>query len=349
MPVSENKRMQTGSGQPIFIVGTPRSGTTLAARILGRHPRLFMPGETHYLDDVYSRRQELGSLESRQGRMAVAQRLYTIYTRYYELPDQQRIERMFPDVSDLVKAIDDCRSHGAVLDRFMSLQMQVEGKLRWGNNAPRELFSIREIREFFPDAKLVVCVRDIRAFLYSYQGKWKATGAEYVERMKKLYHPVVTSYLWKSSMRQLSVLEQLVPPTDRIIVRYEDLVTEPEATVRSICATIGEEFEPGMLEVEGHNSSSATDAGGIFASSVDRWKAELSPEEIAISQNIAGSLLGKLGYGEIPAHADRTKLLGLWMSTPFALWRALYASKDTRGPLLPYLFRRVGALLGFKR
>ena len=92
-------------------------------------------------------------------------------------------------------------------------------------------------------------------------------------------------------MQQLTLLEDLVPPADRIIVRYEDLVSNPEDTVSKICAMIGEEFEPDMLVVEGHNSSTATDTRGIFSSSVDLWKTELSPEEIVISQNIAGSLL----------------------------------------------------------
>ena len=39
---------------PVFIIGTPRSGTTLTAKILGRHSNIFMPGETHFFDDVYS-------------------------------------------------------------------------------------------------------------------------------------------------------------------------------------------------------------------------------------------------------------------------------------------------------
>jgi len=338
--------------QPIFIVGTPRSGTTLMARILGRHSRLFMPGETHYFDDVFSRAAQLGDPGDGMVRLEIARRLHNIYDRYYEQPDQRRISRLYPVVQDLAAALDGCTSYGMILDRFMSLQMQAEGKSRWGNNAPRDLFSVKEIREFFPDARLVVCVRDIRAFLYSYKGKWKVTsgaGEQQVIRLRKLYHPVVSSYLWKSSMHQLSILDDLVPPADRIIVRYEDLVSDPEGTVRKICATIEEDYEPDMLVVDGHNSSTATETRGIFVSSVDLWKSELSREEIAISQNIAGSLLSRLGYDEFPVHASRMKLLGLWLSAPFALLRALHANRGTRGPLIPYLFKRIGALLGVSR
>jgi len=337
------------SSHPVFIVGTPRSGTTLTAKILGRHSRLFMPGETHFFDDVYSRAAQLGAPGDSAVRLEIANRLHTIYHRYYEQEDQRRISKLYPSAENLAAALDGCADYGEILGRFMGLQMQAEGKSRWGNNAPRDLFRVREIREYFPDAKLVVCVRDIRAFLYSYKGKWKIAGDEHVERLKKLYHPVVTSFLWKSSMQQLTLLEDLVPPADRIVVRYEDLVSRPEDTVCRICAMIGEEFEPDMLMVEGHNSSSATDTPGIFATSIDRWKSELSQEEIAISQNIGGSLQLRLGYDEVTVHAGRAALLGLWMSTPFALWRALNANKETRGPLLPYLFKRIGTLLGLSR
>ena len=344
--------IDVNSDRPIFVVGTPRSGTTLAARLLGRHSRIFMPGETHFFDDVYSRAGRLGDLQDSAGRLEISRRLHSIYDRFYEPDDQRRIIRLFPEVQDLAQALDDCTSYAMVLDRFMTLQMQSEGKSRWGNNAPRDLFSVRAIREFFPDAKLIVCVRDIRAFLYSYKGKWKvASGAgdQQVTRLRKLYHPVITSYLWKASMQQLPLVEGIVPPADRIIVRYEDLVSDPEKIMKNICATIGEEYEPDMLAIEGHNSSTATETTGIFTSSVDRWMMELSQEEIAISQNIAGGLLNRLGYKATPVHADRARLYALWASAPFSLWRALSANRGTRGPLLPYLYRRVGALLGIGR
>ena len=341
--------MSLVSKKPIFVVGTPRSGTTLMARMLGRHPRIFMPGETHFFDDVYSHAGRLGDPRDNAVRFEIARRLHSLYERFYEPDDQQRILRLFPEEKDLAQAIDGCTSYAMILDRFMGLQMQAEGKLRWGNNAPRDLFNVREIREFFPDAKLIICVRDIRAFLYSYKGKWKVTGDAHVERMKKLYHPVVTSYLWKSSMKQLPLIEEVVPPTDWIVVRYEDVVADPERAIRAVCTTIGEEFDPNMLAIEGNNSSTATETTGIFTSSVDRWKTGLSQEEIAISQHIAGDLLERLGYEASPVHADGARLFVVWISSPFSLWRALSANRGTRGPLLPYLYRRVGSLLGIVR
>jgi len=308
-----------------------------------------MPGETHYFDDVFSRSTQLGDVSETEVLTRVAERLHTLYERYYEPEDQERIKRMYPRSADLELALKGCGDYGCVLDRFMSLQMKDAGKYRWGNNAPRDLFSFRKIMELFPSAKFVVCIRDVRAFLLSYQDKWKVTGDDHIERLKKLYHPVVTSYLWKSSMLQIELLEDLVPSADRVTVRYEELVTEPEATVREICETIEEEFDPLMLEVATHNSSEAEQESGIFSTSVDRWLTHLTPEEIAIGQNIAVKELARFGYSQVEVSPDRLRMLVIWLATPAGLWKALDANKDVRGPLIPYLVRRIGSLFGIQK
>lgn len=331
---------------PIFIVGTPRSGTTLTARILGRHARLFMPGETHYFDDIYSRAKEYGNIQTSDALKKVSDRLFTLYERYYEPEDQNRIERLFKSSTDLLEVFNGSMTYGDIFDRFMSVQMRVCGKNRWGNNAPRDLFSYREIREFFPNSKFIICVRDIRAFLLSYQGKWRVTGEEHVERLRKLYHPVVTSYLWKASMRMVCQLKRDIPRKDWVIVPYERLVTHPDETVRLVCNTIEEEFDPSMLDVDTNNSSDLNEKHGIFPTSIDRWCTHLPPEDIFVGQSVAGRLLDEFGYQRVDVRTSRLRILRILGSTPIALWRALDANKDVRGPLIPYLVRRIGALLG---
>jgi len=330
---------------PIFIVGTPRSGTTLTAKILGRHPELFMPGETHYFDDIYACRNELGIVGDVASIERIVERLSTLYERYYELPDQERISSLFSTINANSEILAQCNNYGDILAWFMRIQMEKEGKSRWGNNAPRDIFNYKDIIKFYPDAKIIICVRDLRDFLLSYQGKWKVTGDDHVERLKKLYHPVITSLLWKSSMKLVSEIKRDVAAENLIIVNYEGLVQEPEITVNNICKTIGVDFIPGMLEVNSNNSSNAGNATGIFSSSVERWRENLSNEEIKIAQILAKKELRDLGYSIEPVKFNFFKLLMKFSSTPFALWRALNANKDVRGPLIPYLSRRLSSLL----
>jgi hypothetical protein len=50
------------SNRPIFLVGCPRSGTTLLSVLLHAHPRIAMPPETRFLLPAYRRRAEYGDL-----------------------------------------------------------------------------------------------------------------------------------------------------------------------------------------------------------------------------------------------------------------------------------------------
>lgn len=201
--------MQDTDG-PVFIVGAPRSGTTLTARLLGNHPNIFMPGETHFLNDIYSRRGHLGKPENPESLDAIATRLSTLYSRLNEFPDQDRIDRLITS-GDFPSALAGCRSYRDVFAAFMEIQMECEGKARWGNQVPREVFEIETLLEMFPDAKIIGCVRDVRDFLFSYREKWRRESGERAIRLKKLYHPVITATIWRKSNNALEEARKLYP------------------------------------------------------------------------------------------------------------------------------------------
>jgi hypothetical protein len=326
---------------PIFVVGTPRSGTTLTARILDMHPAIFMPGETHFMEDIHYRRDELGPPT---GPAALA-RLRTLYGRYNEPPDQVRVDALWRDSDFLTRLCEGVTTYEALFERFMRLQAEAAGKRRWGNNVPRDLFEVAQILRLFPDARIIACVRDLRDFLVSYRENWRKSPPAEIDRMRQLYHPVITSLLWRSSMRQLEHLRGHLSAEQLLVLRYEDLVRAPEVQVRRLCQFVGESYDPAMLEV-GNNSSWDVQERGIFAASVGRWRSALSSVEIWIAQRIGGRHLRANGYETEPVQAPLTALAGSLLATPWALARALRANREKRGPLVPYLARRCLALLG---
>lgn len=326
---------------PIFIVGTPRSGTTLTAKILGRHSRLFMPGETHFFDDIYARRHELGTSFDEQCRKKICERLRLLYGRFNEPLDQLRVDGLFQQEQDCTGIIAGCHSYAEVYSTFMETQMRIEGKLRWGNNVPKDLFNIEAILEFYPHAKIVVCVRDVRDFLLSYKGKWRATAASEVERLKKLYHPVVTSLLWRATVNSLKSLKALGPKDNLHIIPYESLVTRPRETIQALCSVIGERFEEQMLDVDTYASSHGDKGRGIFATSIGRWRKGLSAEEVWIAQRLCITQMQELGYEPEATSVNYRKLCTIALSTPNAFIKGMQANRDKRGPALPYLTRRI--------
>jgi hypothetical protein len=329
---------------PIFVVGPPRSGTTLTAKILGRHSRVFVPGETHFFDDIYARRRELGELSDPAARAKVLSRLDTIYERYDEAADQRRIHRIFQS-TDLREQLGRCLTYKDLLSHFMESQMRSAGKIRWGNNVPKDIFHVKEILSFYPGAKFIVCLRDVRDFLLSYKYKWRNTGKENSDRVKKLYHPVVTSLLWKASVKQILRAKDAIPSGNVTLVRYERLAEKPEQSIRELCDFIGEDFEPAMGDVNEGNSSFEVTKKGIYSSSISRWRRLLSAEEACVAQSITKDLLQELGYSLERLKVNPIAIGYIWATTPYGLCRAVHANRAIRGPLLPYLTRRIAAAL----
>lgn len=340
-----NSKSDNSNG-PIFVIGSPRSGTTLTAKILGKHSRIFMPGETHFFDDIYARRSGLGKPSDSEGINRILSRLSNIYSRYNEPNDQIRIDKLFSQEDKLGICWDQCKTYKDVLSSFMDIQMLYEEKKRWGNNTPKDLFNIKEILQFYPNAKFIICVRDPRAFLLSYKGKWKVTDTSQTARLQKLYHPIVTSLLWKSSMKKLPEVLEEIGDNNCIVVRYEDLVTSPEHTIKQVCISIGEDFEREMLTIDSQNSShSEASHGGIFTTSIDCWQEKLSDEEIHIAQILLEHEMKYLGYDKIKVKNNAFRIFLIFLSVPFTLTRALYANRNNRGPLIPYLFKRIVTLV----
>ncbi len=330
--------------EPIFVIGTPRSGTTLTAKILNQHSKIFMPGETHFFDDIYFRKDEFGNPADSENRKKIIDRLSSLYDRYYEPDDQERINSLIKNDIFGSTLHKQGTSYINLFTTFMSIQMQAAGKCRWGNNAPRDIFNIEQIIEFFPHAKIIVCVRDIRAFLLSYKGKWRVTGDAHSSRLKKLYHPVITSMLWKTSMGNITKINKLVSKNNLIIVKYEDLVTKPKDTTNNICLTIGEDFENNMLNIESNNSSSSDTKTGIFTSSLDTWQTKLSAEEVFIAQFIARKEMQQLGYKVKKASVSWPLLIYYILTTPLSLAQALIANRNMYTNPISFLYRRLSVL-----
>jgi len=323
------------SNSPIFVVGTPRSGTTLTAKLLGNHQSIFMPGETHFFDDIYSRRRVLGNPSDPTGLERIIQQLLTIYGRFNELIDQTRIDQLCK-TSEFLDGLRSAKSYAGLYRMFMELQMYHVGKERWGNQVPRDLFEIDEIFKFFPKAKIIACVRDPRDFLVSYRDLWKQWAGWESERLKKIYHPVITSLLWKSSMTLLK--KKLNQFGNRILLNhYEDLVNNPEHQVRTLCAFVEVNFDPTMLLTNFNNSSTNLTGNGIFPTSVKSWRRKLGNSDAYIAQQICQQEMVSLGYTIEKITPNPILVAGSVISTPYCACRWLPRSNDD-----PPRYRGVG-------
>ena len=106
--------------------------------------------------------------------------------------------------------------------------------------------------------------------------------------------------LWRKEVGDARSLGRRVGASRYHEVRYEDLVAEPEATVRAICAFAAIPFEPAMLDYTGAVDVSAKPHQQRLltppTSGVRSWREDMSVEDVVAFESVAGDLLSELGY-----------------------------------------------------
>jgi hypothetical protein len=268
---------------PIFVVGFPRSGTTLIQSLIGAHPRIAAPPEMHYFTRVVWHRNYWGDLtDDRDLRRVVAAAV-----------DTPRLANCGFDLDRIVaRARSGPRTLGGVLDAVMTDFADREGKQRWCEKTP--LQSARLIWRELPDAQVVHVIRDPRESL--------ASGFE----LSGGFDPAFTARGWRRFT--IGNLEAGADkgPAQYLRIRYEDLAQDPQAVLRQVFAFLGEEFDGGVLTDPGRRRSVLTATVVPWQARVlepirmpeSNWRKRLSRAQRARILAIVGDVLPGLGYGE---------------------------------------------------
>ncbi len=281
-----------------FVVGVGRSGTTLLRLMLDAHPELAIPPETHFLPAL----------------------IYLLATGEPHAVDLVRVVQTYPGWRDFGLNEDELRkafegagsSPAGAINGFYAAYAKRHGKHRWGDKTPVYIESISKIGQALGDqARFVHLIRDGRAVAVSRRARAAKRGREPT--------PVrAEAETWKRRID--SARDQSREVEHYLELRYEDLTADPEAALRRVCDHIALGFDPAMLDYhEGASErlSELSDLPGqggrvrpgserIAAHSrtsepprtdrIERWRTELSQEEIAGYEEVAGDLLEELGY-----------------------------------------------------
>ena len=145
--------------RPFFIIGHPRSGTTLLRFMLSSHPRLHVPDETGFLPFLgVDPRAEL----DRDGVTAVLRRVGELNRGWAGL-----VAEVEPFRAALPGA-----TLPFVLDALYRRQMLPMQKPRWGDKTPLYVQYIPQIAAIFPQAQFIHVIRDGRDAALSARAKW---------------------------------------------------------------------------------------------------------------------------------------------------------------------------------
>ena len=133
------------------------------------------------------------------------------------------------------KALHGPRTYGALLDAVMSDFASRRGKPRWSEKTPGQ--SLAGVLGLLPDAQAVHIIRDPRAVVASSrQTPWE------------LMPPARVARAWARFTADTLRTGRAAGPLAYHEVRYEDLVSEPEAVLRGVCTFLEEDYEAVMVD-----------------------------------------------------------------------------------------------------
>ena len=338
---------------PIFVVGGSRCGTELVRQTLNRHPAIYLAVETHWFDDMRPRLRHPANPAPSE-RDAILDYLLSVDRHGYGL----RATAISKDAKEaLDRRWQATGAHAdAAFEAFCRAKMEAEGACRWGEKTPRHLFRVPEILGVWPDAKIVICLRDPRGAVASYKdwtNNWfdlsalstgERSGVEAEERrVRASYDLTIASLMWRSAARAGIRAREAYSPERVRLQRFEDLVARPEPQLREIAEWLDVDFDEAMLAASLTNSSYASEgsAPGFQTGPLERYRTRLNPQEIAYIEALTRRERKLLYYADSDAALSPNFALRQAVKLPPRIVRAFLANRRRMGSLTAFLQRHL--------
>jgi hypothetical protein len=283
----------------IYVLGNSRSGTTMMGRILNNHSDVYTFGELHFFEEIYTDKNAQ-ELINKEEQISILSKLISRNRIGYLQKDQSS------DFIDDAKQMSDVLPENCLLlelfSTFLSAESSINKKHHSCDQTPRNIFYLDTLAKD-PRKKIILMVRDPRAVLLSQKKKWKRRylGANQIPLKESIrswanYHPYTISKMWNTTAR---LALNFASTQNVLVVKYEDLISDPKKCVQSICDFLELPFQAEMLQIPKLGSSNKSDNSnekGIFKNDNEVWKSELSQAEIHICQKVNAEVMQKMHY-----------------------------------------------------
>jgi Sulfotransferase family len=276
----------TRRGEPfVFIVGCGRSGTTLLRLMIDSHPDIAIPPESYFSPRV-------PRTAAARGGAVDAERL-----RSY-LSEQRWFRRWGMTDGTLREALPGGATfaYGDALRRVYRGYAAEQGKPRYANKTPDHVLMMPSLLRLFPEARFVHIVRDGRDVALSLGdvrfGPDDVAGAARYWRLRVERGRAAGASLGTERYRE---------------VRYEDLIADPPAMLRSLCSFIGIRYDDAMLSYPdraGERVVGAALRAVPTTRNVTRpptaglrdWRSQMPSRDVVVWEAVAGRTLSAFGY-----------------------------------------------------
>lgn len=270
----------------VFIVGCGRSGTSLLRSMLNYHRDIFIPTESLFLVD-YLKYERLLGIETVK-RMILNEPQLKLWFKGKE----NIINKNYNNVRDIISDLH-------------TIEMKKTGAKFWGQKTPRFIRYAALFKNTFPDIKFIIVVRDPRAVANSFISS--------IAHNSSLYYSMDR---WvNDNIKGLELQEKY--PADTMIVKYENLVTDPKNELVSICSFLNIPFDQNMSNYYKKGNTEYSDlAKQTFKDlnkppvkeNILKWKNSLSHRQISFIENHCKELMNYFGYSRVTSDNEQSRI-----------------------------------------
>jgi hypothetical protein len=328
---------------PFFILGRPRSGTTLLTTLFNAHPNIRIAPEFPVMMFLYRKFKNVKVWDEDTIRSFVDHAFY--HSKNSKI-NERRVNNLRIDKEFIIGELLRYKEVGSIqlflksID-YYAFSLYDKGETKWiGDKNPVYSIFANRIQRIFPDAKFICIIRDYRDNFISMR---KLADREVAVEAPSIPLQVAR---WKYFTKLFLDCKRRFP--DRYyILRYEDLVTDQEKTFRSLCDFLGIVYTPAVFEYHKRKEETKQTYGtsGVWerfhenllkpinTGSMNTWQDKLTVKEVKLADQIAGKYADKLGYER------RYKGFYLWMlikSAPLLAYNYVLLTLMIFGTYLPF-------------
>ncbi|MGE3680384.1 MAG: sulfotransferase [Bdellovibrionales bacterium] len=298
---------------PVFIVGTERSGSNLLRLLLNELPEIAIPHPPHLMRDLAPVVRRYGALtEERNFRRLVQDAVRLVELHFAPWPVRLEVEELMREIPER----DLYSVYAAIYEQYRKFN----GKARWGCKSTFMIHHVADILQHHSSPQFVHLVRDVRDVAVS------ARRSVFCH-----FHPYYVARLWAEEQRRGIEWSAKVSSNQWLTVRYEDLIRHPARTLRTVCEFLGSTYteealkffeRPAARELSKLSRSWENVSKPVMKNNADKFLRHLSEHEIRLIEAVAQQEMEHFGYGLV------TPAVALPEAVPKTWERAQYFASE---------------------